>query len=137
MKRIAGRFACGAVVATASAVEAHAAAEAATTQPSAPLPLRRDTDDTGFPLAGAALLLVLSAATALAWWRRHRQAGAPFPPLGAPAGALRVTASARLDVHTRLHVVEWHGRQLLLAVHGAAAPVVLDRIGPAPAEGDA
>lgn len=137
MKRVAGRSACGAVVATASAVEARAAAEAATTQPSAPLPFRRDTNDTGFPVAGAVLLLVLAAATALAWWWRHRRAGAPLPRLGAPAGALRVTASARLDVHTRLHVVEWQGRQLLLAVNGATAPVVLQVIGPAPAEGDA
>ncbi len=137
MKRVAGRSAWGAVVVTASAVEARAAAQATTTQSSAPLPFRRDSDDTGFPVAGAVLLLVLAAATALAWWQRHRRAGAPFPPLGAPAGALRVTASARLDVHTRLHVVEWQGRQLLLAVHGATAPVVLDRIGPAPGEGDA
>lgn len=137
MKRVAGRSASGAVVATVSAAQARAAAEAATTQASAPLPLRRDTDDTGFPVAGAVLLLVLAAVTVLTWWRRHHRAGGPFPPLGAPADALRVTASTRLDVHTRLHVVEWQGRQLLLAVNGAAAPVVLDRIGPAPAEGGA
>jgi hypothetical protein len=137
MKRVAGRSACGAVVATVSAAQARAAAEAAATQASAPLPFRRDTDDTGFPVAGAVLLLVLAGATVLTWWRRHRQGGGTFPPLGAPAGAPRVTASARLDAHTRLHVVEWHGRQLLLAVNGAAAPVVLDRIGPTPEKGGA
>lgn len=124
------------------ATAANAAMTAASAAASAPvllqpLPLRRDADEPGFPVAGAVfLLLVLTSAAA--WWHRRRQGGLALPGLpGMSARSIaicdpRATASLRLDVHTRLHVVEWEGRKLLLAVGGAAAPVVIDRIDPAP-----
>ena len=125
------------------ATAANAAMTAASAAASAPvllqpLPLRRDADEPGFPVAGAVFLLLLVLTSAAAWWHRRRQGGLALPGLpGMSARSIaicdpRATASLRLDVHTRLHVVEWEGRKLLLAVGGAAAPVVIDRIDPAP-----
>ncbi|OWQ46377.1 hypothetical protein CDL60_12895 [Roseateles noduli] len=127
-----------AATAASAAMEA-AAASAAASAPRLlqPLPLRRDADEPGFPVAGAVFLLLLVLASVAAWWHRRRQGGLTLPGLSArltstPTSDLRVTAGLRLDVHTRLHVVEWEGRKLLLAVGGTAAPVVIDRIDPAP-----
>jgi hypothetical protein len=106
------------------------AASAATAQP-APLPFRHEAAEPGFPVAGAVLLAVLAAATVGAWWWRHRRGGIALPGLaGSAAAPLRVTSSVRLDLHTRLHVVEWQGRQLLLAVSGTGTATVVDRIDP-------
>lgn len=134
--------------ATTAATTANAAIEttAASATASAPrllqpLPLRRDADEPGFPVAGAVFLLLLVLASVAAWWHRRRQGGLALPGMSGLPGIsarsastadLRVTAGLRLDVHTRLHVVEWEGRKLLLAVGGTAAPVVIDRIDPAP-----
>ncbi|KQV92864.1 flagellar biosynthetic protein FliO [Rhizobacter sp. Root1221] len=97
-------------------------------QASSPLPFRTEATDPGFPVAGAVLLLVLVAVAAGAWWFRHRRSGPWLQRLVTPAPAeVRVVSSVRLDVNTRLHVVEWKRRQLLVAVQGAGAPVVLDR----------
>lgn len=98
---------------------------------SSPLPLRRDADAPAFPMAGVVFLLILVLASVATWWHRRRQGGLSVPASAKramPAGTLRVTATVRLDVHTRLHAVEWEGRRLLLAVGGSATPVVIDRI---------
>jgi len=98
-------------------------------QASAPLQFRRDdVADPGFPIAGTVLMLALIAVGAGAWWVRHRRGGAWLQRLVTPAPTeVRVVSSVRLDVNTRLHVIEWQRRQLLVAVQGTAAPVVLDR----------
>lgn len=119
---------------TASAAHAQTVRTVAEAMPgaaSSPLPLRRDADAPAFPMAGAVFLLILVLASVAAWWHRRRQGGLSLPGLAGraiPVGTLRVTATVRLDVHTRLHAVEWEGRRLLLAVGGSATPVVIDRI---------
>jgi len=118
-----------AACALSSALTAHAQiGTPAASQASAPLPFRRDdVSDPGFPVAGAVLLLALIGVAAGVWWLRHRRSGAWLQRLVAPAAVeVRVVSSVRLDVNTRLHVVEWKRRQLLVAVQGTGAPVVLD-----------
>lgn len=112
----------------------HAQATSASTTQPAPLPFRQDSQDPGFPTAGAVLLVLLIVAAALAWWLRHRRGGMALPRLAVQSSAqLHVSASVRLDLRTRLHVVEWQGRQLLLAVGDTGTPTVVDRIdAPAP-----
>jgi len=100
------------------------------------LPLRRD-DDLGFPVAGVVLLCVLLLVALWAWRSRLRASaptwrGSALPwlsrAIGPAAGQpVRVTGSVRLDAGARMHVVQWHDRELLVAINGAAAPVVLDR----------
>jgi hypothetical protein len=98
---------------------------------------QRDGDAASFPVAGAILLLVLLAIAAWAWAVRRKENRLPWrlalptrwlsaarSVTGAP---VRIVASARLDVGGRAHVVEWGGQQVLIAVNGASAPVVLAR----------
>ena len=129
----------GPLSASAPGGEAAASASAGTAS-SPPLVFRRD-DDVGFPVAGAVLLFALMAgALALVWYDRRRKSspGGGWSRLLAPrlgqdsnAGAdARLLSTTRIDAGTRLHVIEWQGRQLLVAVQGQAAPVVLDRIEP-------
>ncbi|SEK92848.1 Flagellar biosynthesis protein, FliO [Roseateles sp. YR242] len=136
MRRCSAPYAGALLALAATSGQAYAAVEAAPGAASSPLPFRRDTSENGFPVAGAIFLLVLILATLAAWWHRHRQGGGLVGAClfrvasGATArqqDGLRVTSSVRLDVNTRLHVVEWNDRQLLLAVSGNAAPVVIDR----------
>jgi hypothetical protein len=98
------------------------------------LPFRRDGDDLSFPLGGALLLLALLAVAVWAWTvGRRRGASAPrlaFPfqrPAGAAEEPVRIVGGARLDVGGRVHVVEWRGQQVLVAINGASPPVVLAR----------
>ncbi len=109
-----------------------------------PLPLRRDNADNGFPVAGTVFMLVLIAVMLASWWLRQRQ-GVPLLERLRPRGSttpavgdtdmLRVGVSVRLDLHTRLHEVEWRGRRMLVAVSGQMPPVVLDRLGDTPSTG--
>jgi len=136
------RQACGALLAAlACTVSAAAAAEpasparASASAPAAPtsdadpmraLPLRRDSEADGLGTQAAvrsfALVLVLGIAAgglvwnarrggasggAIAGWRR-----ALAPTAG---GGLRVAASARLSARVSVHVVQWNGREWLLA----------------------
>lgn len=101
------------------------------------LPFRRDAEDLGFPVGGAMLLIgLMIMALWLVWQGKRRgvssQGGRSWASLfgvmpSPSAQEVRVVASTRLDASTRIHVVEWHGRQLLVAVNGSAPPVVLDR----------
>jgi hypothetical protein len=81
-------------------------------------------------------LLVLLAMAAWVWWLRHREGGASrkamtwrWGKVAMPTDmdSIHLVASARLDINTRLHVVEWRGGQLLLGVGASSPPVVLDR----------
>lgn len=119
-------------------VAAESAPSLAITTTTQALPFRRDGDDAPFPLAGAILLLALIAVAAWAWTigRRSPRTGPAFlsgkwPFLGHSPSAsgeqIRVVGSARLDLGGRVHVVEWRGQQVLVAVNGASAPVVLAR----------
>lgn len=101
------------------------------------LPFRRDAEDLGFPVGGALLLIGLMVMALWLVWQGKRRAASSqggrgwISLFGAvpshSAQEVRVVASTRLDVSTRIHVVEWRGRQLLVAVNGSAPPVVLDR----------
>ena len=108
----------------------------ATASAAQPLPFRRDADEVSFPLAGAVLLLVLLAIAAWAWTVGRRRGKAavftsrwPFVA-ASPDGSneqARVVGSTRLDLGGRVYVVEWRGRQILVAVNGTSAQVVLAR----------
>jgi len=102
----------------------------------APLPFRRDGDEFSFPLGGALLLLGLLTVALWAWTTGRRGGPARLPPpfglrgmrgLGANAveEPVRVVGGARLDVGGRVHVVEWRGQQVLVAVNAGSSPVVL------------
>ena len=116
------------------------AASAASQVPAA-IPFRRDAQEVPFPFAGATLLLVLLALAVWAWWAGQR-GGAKWTRLGSfkwggvaaaspsDSDEIRVIASTRLDMNTRLHSVEWQGGRLLVAVNTASPPVVLDRRAP-------
>jgi len=102
------------------------------------LPFRRDGDELSFPLGGALLLLALLAVAVWAWTvGRRGRAGAPRLPFplqawrersaGAAEEPVRIVGGARLDVGGRVHVVEWRGQQVLVAINGASPPVVLAR----------
>jgi hypothetical protein len=95
------------------------------------LALRSDDGPT-FPYAGAALLLALLA---VALWARFSKGqslpGRKWLRLGgsaAPSGldAVQVHSTVSLDAHTRVHVITWGQRKLLVAT-SAHAPVVLER----------
>lgn len=98
---------------------------------SAPLAFRQDAP-AEFPLGGAILLALLGAVALLAWWLR-RSSGAPawLARIGRAerdlAETVQIRSSLRLDAQTRLFVVRWRGRDLLVAAGGPSAPVVLDR----------
>lgn len=103
-----------------------------------PLVFRRDADEFSFPVGGAILLLALLAVAVWAWTlgrrapgRRPRGLAGPWRLPGTAAAEdgqrLSVVASTRLDLGARLHVVQWHGEQVLVAVNGTAAPVLLSR----------
>jgi len=103
-----------------------------------PLPFKREPADQGFPVAGAVLLIALMAiALGLVWFEKRRNRrngqgtrwGALFGPQAkTDSNPVRVISSTRLDATTRVYALAWHDRQLLVAVHGNSAPVVLDRI---------
>lgn len=105
-----------------------------------PLAFRKEADG-GFPLGGAMLLVVLMAVAAWAWWYGRVKGGLPGRLPGLPAAwmrssgesaELRIAESLQAAGGTRLMVVEWAGgRRVLVAVHGASAPVTLDVV-PAP-----
>ncbi len=89
-----------------------------------------------FPWAGALLLLLLLGIAAWAWLTAARRGQLPrgswlaratgaLGSASTDASAPMLRSSVRLDASARLHVVEWHGRQVLLAINGATAPVVL------------
>lgn len=126
---------CGAWIVAALAPSDGWAAEAAATagqsMSSAPLTFRQD-DFTGFPLGGAIMLALLVVLALLSWWlRRPNARPAWLSALGRNAGDsaenLQVRTSHRLDAQTRLFVVRWKGRDLLIAAGGPSGPVVLDR----------
>jgi hypothetical protein len=133
------------VTSIASAPAASAPASGTFTGISPDLPFRRD-DSPLFPVSGAVLLFGLIAVAAwLVWWdrRRGRGAGAGFPrwlrsgSAGSDSGhAVQLLSTTRLDATTRVHVLAWQGRQLLVAVQAGQPPVVLDRQ-PAQSEGSA
>lgn len=106
------------------------------------LPLRRDEPPSIVP-AGAALIGVLAVAIATAWWvRRRRQPGndrvipadeirsaSPQPThwlnralgVGDP-NVPRVVGTMRLGTRGQLHVVRWHGRELLVGTAQGGSP---------------
>jgi hypothetical protein len=86
-------------------------------------------------LLGLVVLAVLAR-----WFGRRRGRGRPWDdpaarrrwwlavaPGGACADPPRVLCTMRLDANARLHVVEWDGARVLVAVTPGAAPRVLDR----------
>lgn len=96
------------------------------------------TEATPFPFGGLLLLLALLAIACWAWWAGARRSpgsalrGWPWRMHLGGAGARVpdepvVAAATRLDASTRLYVVRWHDRELLLGLSGNAPPVVLDR----------
>lgn len=118
--------------------DASAAAASAASSVAQPPAFRGDADASSFPIGGAVMLLVLLAVAAWAW-TAGRKGGSrlgrpsssrrwPFPLApAANASSMKVVASARLDVGGRAHVVEWGGQQVLIAINGTGAPVVLAR----------
>lgn len=127
----------------ASAVPAaRTPATTAASSPIAPaLPFRRD-DEPVFPVGGALLLFgLLAAALWIVWWDRRRGsakrngAGAGWASLfegraisTTTAQEVKLLSTTRLDGTTRIHVLAWQGRQLLVAVQSGQQPVVLDRL---------
>ncbi len=100
------------------------------------MPFRRN-DDAPFPTAGAALLLLLIGLAAWAWWTASRRSPGPAVVASAVARlwktapgsgrSARLVASTRLGQGAVLHVVEWRGTDVLVAVNGSSEPVVLGR----------
>jgi hypothetical protein len=119
-----------------STASAPASASGAVTGVAPDLPFRRD-DGPLFPVSGAVLLFGLMAVAAwLVWWdrRRGRGAGGGFPRWRRSGGAgseggqaVQLLSTTRIDATTRVHVLAWQGRQLLVAVQAGQPPVVLDR----------
>ena len=110
---------------------------------SAPLQFRQDGPENIFPVGGAVLLAVLLIVAGFVAWSRKR----PLSPVWSAAlgvarpspavqSTLRLQASLRLDGQTRLHVVHWNDREVLVATTGASAPVVLDRAAPVSSSGE-
>ncbi len=138
-RSLAWRAAAGAGLCLLPALSAHAQAVvplAAASQASSPLMFRREPEAPAFPTAGLVFMLFLMGIAAFGWWLRKRRGGAAagarpwvFGGLASNKSPdLKLVSSLRLDAGTRLHVVEWKNRQVLLAVQGTHAPVVLDRI---------
>lgn len=101
---------------------------------SAPIPFKPVQADEAGSMGGAwlALVIVLAVAAAAAVLMRRRMQG--LPNLGASGTrTVQVIESTRLGERTRLAVVRWHGRELLLA-HGEHHATVLAEQ-PAPAQG--
>jgi hypothetical protein len=103
------------------------------------LPFRRD-DDPAFPVGGALLLFgLMAAALWIVWWDRRRggrlgRPGKAWSQLITGRGIansatqdVSVLSTTRIDATTRVHVLAWQGRQLLIAVQAGQPPVVLDR----------
>lgn len=116
-------------------VSAASAASAAEVGSAQPLPFRQD-DAPAFPLGGAVLLFgLMAAALYIVWWDRRRGGSKHrWPQLlkgrsSTDAGTqdVQVMSSTRIDATTRVHVLAWQGRQLLVAVQAGQPPVVLDR----------
>jgi hypothetical protein len=108
------------------------------------LPFRHDTDEPSFPVAGIVFLIVLLVLAVWLRWGGQRRGGWGLRP-GAPwrwtsargeassdVDKIDIVASARLDMNTRLHAVQWRGRHLLVAISGSSPPTVLDREGSPP-----
>ena len=117
-------------------VGGHGVVCAATVAASAPIPFKPAQADEAGSFGGAwfALVLVLAVAAAIAVLLRRRVHGLPRRMAGSPR-AVEVTESSRLGERTRLSVVRWHGRELLLA-HGEHSFTVLAEQ-PATAQGAA
>lgn len=94
-------------------------------------------DDVGVPWAGLILILVMLCVAIVL---RRSEAAARWVRLGILGGkasgsgtdpdrgkGLYVSNSIRLDARSQLHVVNWNGRQLLVATHAENPPVLLDR----------
>jgi hypothetical protein len=102
------------------------------TRASSALAFRQD-EPIAFPTAGAMLLAVLLLVAGAAWLaRRSPRLGGWMPATrssgSSPDQMLHIDSSLRLDAQTRLYAVRWNERKLLVAVGGAAGPVVLDRV---------
>lgn len=92
---------------------------------SAPIPFKPQHADEAGSMGGAwlALVIVLAVAAAAAVLMRRRMQG--LPRLGASSTrSVQVIESTRLGDRTRLAVVRWQGRDLLLA-HGDHHATVL------------
>ena len=96
------------------------ATHSAQTSLSPGLPLNRDPETDRLPISSWLLLTLLLAiaVAALAYARRGKR-GSGFDwrrLMRLPDGEqLHITAAARLDSRTSVHVVEWDGRRLLVA----------------------
>lgn len=95
------------------------------------------------PGGGLVLLALLALVAIGAWWQRARGRRLPlsgrFPLYGpdrrrSDTTPVEVEPARWLEGRTRLYVVRWHGRELLVAAGGVTAPVVLDRLGAAGTE---
>ncbi|MBX3625337.1 MAG: flagellar biosynthetic protein FliO [Rhizobacter sp.] len=122
-----------------TAASATAAASGAEFGTAPALPFRRD-DDPIFPVGGAVLLFGLMAvALWIVWWDRRRGGRLGRSPKSwsrlltgrttadSATQHISVLSTTRIDATTRVHVLAWQGRQLLVAVQAGQPPVVLDR----------
>ena len=131
------------IIAALGISPAAAQTAAAVVAASAPLQLRRDDPGDSFPVGGAVLLAVLVIVAGFVAWSRKRlvspswSAALGIGRAGAAAqSSLKLQASLRLDGQTRLHIVHWNDREVLVATTGSSAPVVLDRTAPFPPSGE-
>lgn len=131
--------ACPAVM--AQAVPAAAAAPAASGPLSPNLPLRRDSELAGGGSAYAAWIVALAVALGGVWLLRRSGGGV----LGAPAWRLRPQAQRApklvgylsLGPQASLRVVEWNGKELLIACSSQSVTVLDSRELSRPAEEEA
>ena len=103
---------------------------------SAPIPFKPVQADEAGSMGGAwlALVIVLAVAAAAAVLMRRRMQG--LPSLGAGAArSVQVIESTRLGERTRLAVVRWQGREMLLAHGEHHATVLAVQSVPASAQG--
>ena len=102
---------------------------------SAPIPFKPVHADEASSMGGAwfALVVVLAVAAAAAVLLRRRGQGLPRLGVGS-ARSMQVIESTRLGERTRLAVVRWHGRELLLAHGDQHATVLAEQ--PASAQGN-
>lgn len=103
------------------------------------LPLKQDAPAEIMPTAAlimlAALVLILFASLAHAWYRKRKGAVRLHFDwrrwLSKPAGSceLTVLTTTRLTLRTNLHVIEWDGRHLLLASSDQGVSVLAEKGG--------
>lgn len=102
----------------------------------ASLPLRRDASGAGDGGGWAAPLLLLTlagAGGAWAGWRRLVRRRVPADAV--PSQRIVRTCSQALTPHASLHVVQWHGEELLLACTGQQVSVIGRRVRSTGSEG--